>query len=177
MSEVKTVEFHELYVRNKCSAWMRLLWEDNGRVIILSDYGHWSYFWGSIGDQTIEEFLIDLDSHYMGKKMLESEFYVTDDEGTIKAVREHILQCRRDGDIDKDGAREEWELLNDYADGELDVRAWCEASSFDDPWEWRESKANDTWVNFWNRLWQPHAVPALKEYIRQREESLLAHQN
>lgn len=169
--EVSKVCYDSIYARDRGS-WCRLLWHELGRdtngqiaatVHIMSDYGNWSYTWSHIGDPSIESFLADLDSDYLGKKMMGSAFRVHDDEGTQRAIKQHILESRLDGSMDKDEARGEWNLLIDYVAGDIDFRGFMENSELCEPWEYGRKKPDDCWSHFWDRLWEPMIQPKLKE--------------
>jgi hypothetical protein len=169
--EVFKVEYDSIYVRENGS-WCRLLWHEIGRdtkgqiaatVHIMSDYGSWSYTWSCIGDQSVEAFLASLDSHYLGKKMMGSSFLVHDDERTQAAIKQHILESRLDGSMDKDDARSEFNLLDDYAGGDIDFREWMSNTDLCEPWEHGRKKADDCWSHFWDRLWRPMVQTKLKE--------------
>lgn len=143
----------------------RLLWQDDGRVILVSSYGNWSYFWSHRGDRSVPEFLVDLDIDYMGSKMLGCESQEFDDKGTSQAIRETILEYRREGSITKEQARSEWEEVECLEDGEYDFRQWYEASEHLGPdcYELRRTKTNSNWYWFWKRIWEPLIQPELKE--------------
>lgn len=163
MSAIKETVFKEISVRGEHGIWARLFWEEStGRVTINSDYGDWSYCWSSIGKQTLQSFLAGLDSHYMGKKMLGQHYDVPDDEGTVQAIKEMIIQMRRDGEFDKDAAREEWDNVKAYARGDCDFRGWCDDTNITEAWEVHQTKADNSWVMFWEKLWVPLIVPILR---------------
>lgn len=142
----------------------RILWEEpKGWVVILSSYGCWSYAWWSIGEQSLQEFLADLDSYYMGKKMLGADLDVLDPKETAQGIRQHILESRRDGDMNKDEASEEWDMVKQFEDGDMDFREWGSCTSICDQWEFARHEICSSWRYFWERLWVPHIVPILKQ--------------
>ena len=70
-----TRTFNQILASGEHRSWINLMWDKAGRVIILSDYGNWSFFWGCRGEGvSTEKFLAELDMHYMGKKMLVIEW-------------------------------------------------------------------------------------------------------
>jgi hypothetical protein len=159
---IKQTTFNEISVKRKHGCWARLLWEDSGRVIIISDYGNWSYICTHRGTSSVPEFLADLDSFYMGKKMLGSHFTNHSDELTIKSIREFILESRKNGGMDKERAIEEWEIVGYYADGDCDYRGWVEKTSICDPWDLGRDECSHEWTSFWNRIWVPLIQPELQ---------------
>jgi len=142
----------------------RLCWQDEtGHVIIASSYGHWQYYWTSIGNRTLAQFLAKLDMHYMGGKMLGIGIDVNCDRSTIQCIREHIIEYRRDCTYTKEFAREEWQTVDSWESGMLmDFREWCETTKIDDAYELRRKIINPSWEQFWNKLWVPLVVPVLK---------------
>jgi hypothetical protein len=96
----------------------------------------------------------------MGKKMLGTNAWVEDAESTAQAVRERILESRRERDIEKDDARREWDLADELRTGSLDFRAWYEQTSLCDC-DVRQTKLADCWTHFWERLWAPFIQPQL----------------
>lgn len=162
VSPVKTTEFKEIHVRNEQSAWCRLLWQDNGWVIILSDYGHWAYWWGFRGNQSVPKFLADLDRDYMGGKMMGQFLLEFSLKSTVQAIRETIISDRRSCGMEKAEAANEWELAKQLEDGDLSFEAWYGESSMVDGYECHRTEVCGTWDSFWNRLWLPLVVPVLK---------------
>lgn len=161
----KQTILNEISVKNDHGAWARLLWEDNGRVIIISDFGHWSYWWGHRGTSSVAKFLAGLDSFYMGNKMLGSDFRKHSDSETIKSIRQFIRDERKNGGMEKHKAREEWNLVQDYEDGEYDYRGWIEQTSICEPWDLGRTECSIDWKSFWDRLWVPLIQPELTGLI------------
>ena len=161
----KKTTYNEISVKNDHGAWARLLWEDNGRVIIISDFGHWSYWWGHRGSDSVAKFLAGLDSFYMGNKMLGTHFRNHSDQETVKAIRKFICDERRNGDMEKHKAREEWAIAECYEDGDYDYRGWIENTSICEPWDLGRTECSIDWTSFWDRLWVPLIKPQLTELV------------
>lgn len=161
--QIRKAEFHEIYVRNDRSAWCKLLWQDNGWVIILSDYGHWAYWWGHRGEGvSVAKFLAGLDRDYMGNKMMGQSLMEFSLESTVQAIRETIIFERKSCGMEKEEARSEWELAERLEDGDLSFEGWYGESSMVDGYECQRKEVCGTWSNFWDRLWVPMVVPVLK---------------
>lgn len=146
-------------------AWAKLLWDDDGRVIILSDYGDWTYYWGCRGKGvSVAQFLSKLDEQYMGKKMLGADYWVPDDDATAGYIRSQILDQRRRASLGKDLARSEWETVQRYDDGDIGFEQWGNETDFfsDDWYEYRQTTGDSCWNNFWEKLWVL-IVPELKK--------------
>lgn len=157
--------FHSIYVREPYGAWCNLLWNDRGRVILLSDYGCWSYPWTHRGDKSVPEFLLELEREYTGKKFLGNDVYEQDHDATVTAIREQIVMERKDRDITADTAADEWLLAQNYADGEIDFSEWGNTTQLQDQWECRRRMICSDWTNLWERLWVPLLVPELSKFI------------
>lgn len=161
--KVRTAEFHEIYVRNEHSAWCKLLWQDNGWVIILSDYGHWAYWWGHRGEGvSVAKFLAGLDRDYMGNKMMGQALMEFSLESTVQAIRESIISDRKTCGMTKEEAASEWALAQLLEDGMLSFEQWYGESSMVDGYECQCKEVCGTWDGFWKRLWLPLVVPVLK---------------
>ena len=84
-----------------------------GEFSIQSDWGNYSYRWGNIGKNTLEEFLAGCDSCYITTKLSYSkprefreEFSLS---GTIDNVKTQIIEERRSGQLEKRDARILWD--------------------------------------------------------------------
>jgi len=157
-----TAVFREIHAKDK-HAWTRLLWDEAGRVIILSDYGTWSHFWGYRGEGvSVEKFLSRLDQHYMGKKMLGASLMEFSLELTAQSIREHIKEMRQCGSLSRSEATGEWELSEQLKVGDMSFDSWMQETEFEDAWEFYCREMCSEWVNFWDRLWVPMIQPELK---------------
>tara|TARA_A100001391_G_scaffold43014_1_gene25001 strand:+ start:412 stop:972 length:561 start_codon:yes stop_codon:yes gene_type:complete len=161
---IKTTTFHEIMAVSDGWGWARLLWEDaTGRVNINSDYGDWSYCWTAIGTKTLAQFLNQLSSGYMGEKMLGVGLREHSDGKTVAYIRKAIIRDRKDGELTKEEAKEEWTNVKYYGDGDWDFRMWCGETSYEDPWGFACDDVNGQWVSFWDHIWVPLIKPALAE--------------
>lgn len=94
---------------NKPHTWADITieeWQGGGSFKCISDYGNYSHIWGSIGERSLREFLCSLDKHYFLKKVTEYKYLEFDCEATLAGIRKDILKYRREGEIDKELARE-----------------------------------------------------------------------
>jgi len=67
--------------------------ESSGRLQIASDYGNWSYYWGSCGE-SFNKFLCSLDIHYTAGKFGESDWF--DHNATISNLVNRIDEYSED---------------------------------------------------------------------------------
>lgn len=171
---VQEVRYQEIHVQTKHS-WCRVQWQENGRVVILSDYGDWSYWWGHRGSASTATFLAQLDCDYMCHKLLGSHSQEIDTQRTYRAMQDAVLQARRDGLLTKDEAREEWDRVQDFEGGDRSFEMWVQDSALDDAYEYKCHKLSSDWQNFWDRLWVPHVKPALQEFVaKEKPQGTLA---
>lgn len=162
---IDTVTYHRIRARRPNGfGWASLEWTEDGRVHIDSDYGCWSYFWGPHGGHSVPAFLAALNRSYMGGKMLGADIQVFDLDRSIEAAKRHIITLRRDGDIDQEKARSDWNDLVDVTD-EHEWNEWVRWSLIDDAWELSCTRMASDWANFWRDLWEPLLLPALREIV------------
>lgn len=162
VTKITETTFKEIFVRNENYAWCRLLLEEStGRVVIISDYGSWTYCWSHIGEKTLEEFLAQLDRDYMGHKMLGVHSEVIDEDATQEAIKQEIFKQRRVGSFSRDEARAEYSFLQELTDGCVDFNGWASNTAIDDCYEYQRRCINPCWANFWKYLWRPLIKPAL----------------
>jgi hypothetical protein len=79
-----------------------------GALTITSDWGDYSYRWHvvAIGDDTLKEFLIRINSGYLGDKLLGHDLYIFDSDEAQKDIKKDICNYRREQSIEADEARE-----------------------------------------------------------------------
>lgn len=91
--------------------WARIWITDDGCISILSDYGNFGYWFGGPGCE-FRRFLTGCGVEYISNKLRagEEEF---DEPATRRAARDLVLHNRRKKRIDKETARDEWQLVCD----------------------------------------------------------------
>ena len=167
--------FRSIHVTGSYGEWAELLWRPSGRVIIISDYGNWSYYWGHRGSKSTAAFLVELDIHYMGKKMLGAELEEFSLDSTFKRICEGILSARYSGDLSKDNARNEWELAQELDEGDISFEGWGLSSEFfrEDWYEYSCKEMVSEWTNFWDRLWVPLILPELNKELNREQADIV----
>jgi hypothetical protein len=139
-------------------------WPNGGSIDVQSDYGNYAYSWNSIGDRTLREFLCGLDYHYfMGKTRGGGQMFSLKE--SIQELRKNVITRRRDGDMDKESARECWDHIKFISEHSGDT-----ADAFSREFEgayWFVDKLyggeymdipfcevdNPECVAFWERIW------------------------
>lgn len=103
------------------------LHEETGTVAIHSDYGDWVHSWPAPGrgEVSLREFVCHGSYDYMAHKFMgkdgAEEF---DFVGTVKEIRDQILDRRRARDLDKDKARELFDDLEREEETTDEGRFW-----------------------------------------------------
>lgn len=83
-----------------------------GELLINSTFGSWSNYWNAPGIP-FKQFLVGLDFDYLMGKLLGRHVEEHDGLGTFRYLKERMLEMRRKGRIDKDGAAWLWREMND----------------------------------------------------------------
>ncbi len=174
----ETPETRRYNIRNEVGSWLGMfLVTHDGAVTTISDYGNYSYWWGSTGMSDIREFLIKISVDYMlGKMAPQSEF---DGEAAKKFIKEHILDLRRAGDLTKEEAREEWDLIEnaDFYDAHgFGYHDWCNSSSIEGRYEFYQSDTPKQAKLFAERVW-PYFIAALKKELLDERNLLTSSTN
>jgi hypothetical protein len=111
-------------VRNRGDWAFIYLDEERGVFTACSSYGDYAYIWSHRGDQSLKDFLRDLEFDYFMGKTRGLDFKRFDFEATIKGMREFVADARRQGSLSKIEAREAWtdieELESDHT-GSVDL--------------------------------------------------------
>lgn len=89
-------------------------WPGGGSIGIQSSFGSYANTWNAIGKGPFRKFLCGLDMSYFFNKCLGNEYREFDCEATVKEIKQDIIQCRRDGEVGKEDAREVWDSLPDH---------------------------------------------------------------
>lgn len=119
--EAGTDDVTKYYIRFEPFGWA-VFYIDHplGGLTITSDWGSWSYLWSGgpkqWGHPTFVDFLRDrASSGYLADKLSYGRTrHVPDDDATWKGMAEHIIERRRDRNIDKHEAREYWRAAKEF---------------------------------------------------------------
>jgi hypothetical protein len=143
--------------------WGIFLMDSTGMFAAYTDYGNYCFKWTHHGCKDFREFIVKAYKSYdyiLGK--LTSKVY--SGKKTVKGIKEHILEYRRNNWFDKKFARQEWDLINETEDMDSE-------HGFN---EWYENTALDDASEFYATDWTPQAkafakklMPRLAEVLRQ----------
>jgi hypothetical protein len=108
MNPSPKTRFYQVRVPKR-SEWARIWITDDGCISILSDYGDFGYWFGSPGCE-FRRFLTRCGPDYLMSKFKngEEEF---DENATRRNAQEMVLRARREREIDKETARDEWDAV------------------------------------------------------------------
>jgi hypothetical protein len=173
-----TVE--KIHVKFKNWGWADYLLEDHGpergQLVINSDWGCWSYFWGAMGERhTLATFLLQADNSYIiGKLMQSQKMHEFDAEETLKAWKKKILEERRRMELTAEEARHLWGEIDDYNDYYMPsdetlfierLPAVIDEWLGHEPWEHTVHKLNSTYQNLDEVI-----LPAMRQVLREQQE-------
>lgn len=149
--------------------------EQSVNVMISSDYGEYSYFWGSTG-YTPKKFLCTIEMDYCMKKLMggTGNMYDPDFKERQKSVNKLIIEERLVCNISKETAREAWDKAKsifEYCGNSDDLyfSEFMDAEEFEDIFFDHESIPQDKKLKpqvemFWNNIWLPFTKELKKEY-------------
>lgn len=147
--------------------WARIWITDDGCITTISDYGNFGYWFGAPGCE-FRKFLIGVcEWDYLVRKFTESDKSICNPDASFKKIKRHILEYRRDGHLDRDSAREEWDLLHQNRDmGPLEQTHWYEGTKLGDAAELftYEKEGYQAAKAFAEHIW-PLFVGQLKEEL------------
>lgn len=118
--------------------WGIFILDSTGYFSCVTDYGNYAFNWTHHGEDDFREFFAkDRDYDYLVNKLYrmgsegELEFQPED---TVRNIKQSIIESRYHDHMDKEVAREEWDLLNeiDWTMGEIAQWDWYNKTDFCD---------------------------------------------
>jgi len=158
-----------------------------GEITIQSSFGTWGYIWTACANP-FKEFLQEVEFDYAFGKFMGAKLEQFDGEGSMRAMRERIIENRQHDWLSKADARALWDALEDcesratcsktdWVDALVDVAESLrldgkpDAAKFlSEPWEYIQTGPKPCAVNFWRTLW-PLFIAELR---RETEPAALA---
>ena len=154
-----------------------------GEITIQSSFGTWGNIWTACANP-FKEFLQEVEFDYAFGKFMGARLEEFDGDGSMRAMRERVIENRRNTWLSKADARALWDALEDRESeatcSENDwVRALGDAAEslrldrqpdaaefLSEPWEYIQTRPKPCAVNFWRTLW-PLFIEALKAEAEQ----------
>lgn len=128
MTEV-TFRRYSIPSEKPLGGWGIIVIGSDGFFATVSDYGNYAYHWTNTGTSDFRNFLLDIESDYLAKKLSPEKYRTFSPERTEKNIRGLICRKRRDGKITKDYARDQWYDLS--IKNELDFQQWMNDTQCD----------------------------------------------
>jgi hypothetical protein len=153
----------------KGEGWAIIFLDFAGCFAALSDYGDWSYRWNSRGfaeGEDLRTFLVTCDDDYLMSKLGQGRKEY-DGAGSFDAAKKAILSARRDGELEQEEAREEWDALHTFDElkAEYDFGMWYAQSKISDAGECFRNRYPQQLVEFL-RLEMPRLREALRAEMK-----------
>lgn len=147
-----------------------------GEILIHSSFGSWANSWGHLGTP-FKDFLPKAERDYIASKFMGANAYKFDGALTVRELRRRLLRWRREGQLNKDEARQLWDYIE-----EREVELECSTHDFvgamqqaetelvatravlrfvREPWEHLASSIDIQFAGFWREVW-PVFLGALK---------------
>lgn len=129
-------------------------------LAITSSFGDFGYHWSHCGPGPWHDFLAKLDREYAMTKLMGADYKVVDFHTTAGDALEAIIEMRRQGDLNREEARESWNeiqssMLHDETVGQLIERLSSTPAFQDDYYERVRHVPNPQAVGFWEKIWTP----------------------
>ena len=156
-----------------------------GEIMIHSSFGSWANSWGHCGTP-FKSFLASLEFGYLFGKLMGTDLRKFDGEGSVKAIKQLILECRRGKrycHVSKDEAREAWDAVeNSSSEAESSLDAFVRVlrdvyderigdglrEQFEEPWNHSVDKDNPQAVGFWDHIWPEFKALLEKEALEEK---------
>lgn len=131
-------------------------------VMIASDYGSFSYYWGACGFDP-KQFLISLNWDYAMKNLSDYKNYISDPEANDRKVKRLIIEARRNGSLNNLTARDAWEELTELdscRNYDLYINELVSSEYFEEVFGEYEHLPDEKTrcpccVEFWEKCWIP----------------------
>ena len=161
------VRLFRYYLPNKSSSiegWAEIVLTSTGMLAAVSDYGDYAFAWRHFGcGGDFRRFVLQINSDYLADKLsYNGKCIEYDRAGTVKKIKRTICEWRRERQVTKQWARDEWNLIedNDNLHGEYEYILWYQTTKFDDASEMRCERRTPQLMAFVEKT-----LPRLKSII------------
>lgn len=150
-----------------------------GEILINSSFGSWANTWGACG-RRFKKFLTEVEFDYTFGKFMGTRLRVFDGEGSVKQLRQRLLDARRHDEVSKEVARDCWDAIEDkegeledsgnsFVDGVFDIRRDLKPDLFPEPWNLITQRYDHQAEGFWREIW-----PVFKAELQRELEEVPA---
>lgn len=146
--------------------------DSTGFFAAVTSYGNYAYRWHCTGKEDFREFIVSCtETSYLLDKLVGRSNKEYDAEATLENVKEEIINLRRQEELTKIEAREEWNILDIYDDlrDEFSFREWEEITRLSDVWENIVNSYNEDDLYFANHL-MPRLIGKIKEELEEEKK-------
>lgn len=136
--ETVVTRFYRIRVPGRWG-WARIWITNDYSISVLSDFGNFGYWWAPEA-QEFRRFLIRISSDsyegYLYNKFTSGRRTVCDADASLKRIKQHILDYRRDRHYTREFARAEWDLIHQCQDlNEHERVDWYDSTQLSDAHE------------------------------------------
>jgi hypothetical protein len=113
-----------------------------------------SHYWRARGSDSLKRFLIGLNCDYATGKLFGNRRLMEWDEDQTKTdIKRYIIECRRDGSLDRSQARDLWDDV-ESAESEESI-ADLPTVNGECWYEWIQHREKPCVDWFWSKVWSP----------------------
>jgi hypothetical protein len=121
--------------------WGEIVLSSGGFFAAVTDFGNYAFAWRNWGEGDFRDWFADLEksTDYLLGKIAKEQY---DPQATERHIKQCIIQRRRDDDLSRNEARDEWEFVSGLGDGETTFDEWGRTTRhFQD--DWYEFRCNE----------------------------------
>jgi hypothetical protein len=148
----------------KGEGWAHVMIREDGFFAAVSDWGNFAFIWGSTGETDDRLFFLRMerDWDYFARKFESGRREHVDSDKSVDAVKRALLRVRRDREMSREHAAEDWEKLQQHSDDWEGIIREC--WNFDsEPWRFAILETSDA-VWFCQKI-GPRLVKAIQEQL------------
>jgi hypothetical protein len=141
----------------------------SGYISVVGSFGSFGHYFGNCGGD-FRSFLCSCDKHYLTGKFFGTEARVFDCDKTIVALKRFLITQRREGNIDKEEAREKFDVLAEAGQNSEEAFFMFLSERWTRFYDWEvyslgERVMNSQAVGFFDDIW-PGFVAELRSELQ-----------
>jgi hypothetical protein len=160
------VRFWQYYLPSEnMEGWAEIVLTSTGMLAVVSDYGDYAFAWRHFGcGGDFRKFVLQIGPDYLADKLSYGRKNIEyDSVATAKKIRKLICEWRRERQVSKRWARDEWNRIEDTGalHGEYEFYLWYQGTKINDASEMRCERQTPQLVAFVEKT-----LPRLKRAIQ-----------